>query len=80
MLGRYRVSLWYGGLPQGGVATDAPFRIETRGGVKAIRMDQTKNGGKWQELGVFEDPVSVQVSNQANGRIVVDAVKFERVQ
>ena len=79
MLGRYRVSLWYGGLPQGGVATDAPFRIETKSGAKAIRMDQTKNGGKWQDLGVFEDPVNVQVSNEANGRIIVDAVKFERM-
>jgi hypothetical protein len=79
MLGRYRVSLWYGGLPQGGVATDAPFRIETRGGAKAIRIDQTKNSGKWQELGVFEDPLRVTLSNEANGRIIVDAVKFERL-
>lgn len=79
MLGRYRVSIWYGGLPEGGVATDAPFKVDAQGGAKSFRIDQTKNTGKWQELGVFEDPLRVMLSNEANGRVIVDAVKFERV-
>ena len=79
MLGRYRVSIWYGALPQGGVATDAPFTVETRGGAKSFRIDQTKKIGQWQQLGAFEDPLRVTLSNQASGRVIVDAVKFARI-
>jgi arylsulfatase A-like enzyme len=80
MLGRYRISIWYGSLPQGGTATNAPFTvIMRRGDRREFKIDQTKNAGGWQELGTFEDPLKVTLTNQANGRILVDAVKFERL-
>ena len=80
MLGRYRISIWYGKLPQGGEATDAAFRVWTKDGAKSFRIDQTKRGGAWQELGVFEDPLNVSLDNRANGSVIVDAVKFERIE
>jgi arylsulfatase A-like enzyme len=79
LIGNYRVSIWYGGLPAGGVAADAPFRVVSKGGTKEFRIDQTRNAGTWQELGVFEDPLHVVLTNRASGRILVDAVKFERL-
>ena len=79
LLGRYRISIWYGGLSRGGAATDVPFTVHTRSGRQAFRIDQTKSLGAWQELGVFDDPLDVTLTNQANGRVIVDAVKFERL-
>ena len=80
MLGRYRVSIWYGSIPEGGAAANAPFTVETRTGSRTVRVDQTSNAGTWQELGVFEDPYHVKLTNEADGRIIVDAAKFERVE
>ena len=79
MLGRYRISLWYGHIPGGKVATNAPFLVKTRTGTKSFTIDQTKNTGAWHTLGEFDDPLNVELSNHANGRVVVDAVKFERL-
>jgi len=78
MLGRYRISLWYGALSGGGLASDASYLVKTWGGEKTIRIDQRQNAGKWQDLGVFQDPRWVTLTNKADGRIIVDAVKFER--
>jgi len=79
MLGRYRISIWYGKLPQGGAASDALFTVAAKNGDKSFRIDQTRNTGGWQELGVFEDPLSVSLDNRANGPVIADAVKFERL-
>ena len=79
MMGRYRISVWHGALAKGSVATDAPYTVKTRTGEKTFRVDLTQNIGAWQELGEFTDPLWVMLTNQANGRIIVDAVRFERV-
>lgn len=79
LIGNYRVSIWYGALPEGGVAADAGFTVVSKSGAKEVRIDQTRNAGAWQELGVFEDPLHVVLTNRAAGRILVDAVKFERL-
>jgi len=79
LLGKYRISIWYGGLPEGGLAKDAPFTVLSRAGSKTFPIDQTSGTGAWTELGVFEDPIHVKLTNQAGGRVLVDAVKFERL-
>jgi arylsulfatase A-like enzyme len=79
LLGRYRISILYGGLPEGVVASDVPLIVLTRSGPRNQRLDQTKHRGEWQELGIFEDPVNVSLTNAGNGRVIVDAVKFERL-
>ena len=56
LLGRYRVSIWYGALAQPGTATNAPFTVVTRKGERRFPVDQSRQSGAWQELGVFEDP------------------------
>lgn len=78
LLGRYRISIWYGGL-DGTVASDVPLTVLTPSGARSQRLDQTRRRGEWQEIGVFEDPVNVSLTNAANGRVIVDAVKFERL-
>jgi len=80
MLGRYSVSIWYGGLPGGGIATDAPFIVTARKSTKTFRIDQTMQAGVWVELGIFDDPIAVTLTNEANGRVIADAVRFERVE
>lgn len=79
LIGKYRVSMWYGGLPEGGAAVDAPVTVVTQAGSKSFRIDQTQRAGTWQELGIFEDPLHVQLTNQAAGRVLVDAIRFERL-
>jgi arylsulfatase len=79
LIGRYRISIWYGALPEGGLAADAPFTVTTTAGSRDFAIDQSKQGGAWQELGVFEDPLHVVLTNRASGRILVDAVRFERL-
>src|SRR6185437_14969951 len=34
--------------------------------------------GAWHTLGEFDDPLNIELSNHANDRVIVDAVKFER--
>jgi arylsulfatase A-like enzyme len=79
LLGRYRISIWYGSLTEGVVASDVPLIVMTRLGPRNQRLDQTRHRGEWQELGVFEDPVNVSLTNTGHGRVIVDAVKFERL-
>jgi hypothetical protein len=77
LLGTYRISIWYGVLPDGRAASDARFTVVAGDGSREFRVDQSVDQGQWRELGLFQDPVYVLLSNEANGPIVVDAVKFE---
>ena len=79
LLGRYRISMWYGSLPEGGLSANVPVTVATRAGPKDLRIDQTQRSGQWQVLGVFENPTNVTLSNAASGRVIVDAVRFERL-
>jgi len=42
-------------------------------------VDFNRGTGNWNLLGTFKNPRSVQLSNTANGVVIADAVKFERV-
>src|ERR1051326_1166171 len=76
--GHYRISMWNGGIPDGVQATDVPVKVRTRAGTTTLQLDQT-NRGNWKVLGEFDDPISVMITNEASGRIVAGAVKFERL-
>jgi len=78
--GSYRISIWYGGLPDGVVASDVPLTVMTQSGPLSQRIDQTRNRGEWREIDVFKDPANVSLTNAANGRVIVDAIKFERLR
>lgn len=80
MVGTYQILEFHGKLPQGSpLATNAPFTVATVQGNHIVRVDFTKNAGKWNLLGTYTNPRTVTVSNDANGRIIVDAVRFQRV-
>ncbi len=79
MLGTYRVSIWYGGLRDGTISSSTPFTITTQHGSQPFIVDQTKPTGGWRILDTVKDPLNVTLTNKANGRVIVDAVKFDRL-
>jgi hypothetical protein len=42
-----------------------------------FKIDQTKNTGQWDLLGVFDNPWDVVLTNNADGAVVVDVVRFQ---
>lgn len=80
LLGNHAISMWYGTLPGRISATNVEVRITTRERTSIITIDQNASTGQWNHLGTFRDPVSVSVSNKADGPVVVDAVLFEHVE
>lgn len=80
--GNYRVFVWWAaGIA--GTTTDAPFTISHDGGNQTIWVDQNTSGSTWHLLGAFTFAIgtsgSVQLSNDANGLVIADAVKFVSV-
>jgi hypothetical protein len=82
--GDYRVSVWYGGDPNSDHATDSPFTVYWATGKQTFKLDQTKSSGGWKALGVFPFKAGksgyVELTNNANGNVVADAVQFELVK
>lgn len=76
--GYYEVFEWHPAAAN--LASNAPYKIHFTGGEKEILVNQRKNGGRWNSLGVYFFGVGtsnyVQVSNRANGMVVADAVRF----
>ena len=65
-----------------GYNASAPVGVRTASGVQWVRVDQTKNGGKWVRLGTFRIPAAdadtVLFSRWTNtkGYVVADAVRI----
>lgn len=80
-IGHYKISVWYGGISKPGVkqATDAGYTVFYRGGSMSLPVNQQKGQGEWHSLGVFHDPMSVKLTNLANGAVVAGAVRLKRV-
>jgi len=78
--GKYKVFEWHGADPQEDHATDAPYTINYAGGSKTIRINLDENIGQWNLLGTFRlekgTGGNVTISNNANGNVVADAIKF----
>lgn len=79
MLGVYRVSVYYGHPAVGRLATDAPFTIVTNTGQRTVRINFNEDAGRWHLLAVVRNPRYVEETNAADGSIIVDAVRFERI-
>jgi len=71
--------VYYGHPAIGRLASDAPFTIVSEGGTKTVLVDFNRDAGAWKILGTAVNPYYVIVTNAANGAILADAVKFERV-
>ncbi len=76
--GRWRVSARW--TSDSNRATNATYSISTSAGPTTAIVNQQANGGTWQLLGTFDLPagsVSVSMTDQADGVVIADAVKFE---
>jgi arylsulfatase A-like enzyme len=79
LIGSYRISIFHGQPAIGQLATNASFTIVSESGSKTVQVDLNHGAGAWQVLGTATNPYSVKLTNQANGAIIADAVKFERL-
>jgi arylsulfatase A-like enzyme len=79
LMGRYNIYLRYGGVPGRTAARNARFTVRTKTGSREFRVDQSAGAGEWNLLGTFIDPLDVSVTDEADGPVVVDAVKFLRI-
>jgi hypothetical protein len=79
MIGMYRISVFHGRPSIGRLAANAPFTIVSEGGSKTVPVDFNHDAGEWKVLGVIENPRYVMLTNAADGVIIADAVKFERL-
>ncbi|CAD7768212.1 Doubled CXXCH motif (Paired_CXXCH_1) [Candidatus Methanoperedenaceae archaeon GB50] len=76
--GKYDVYAWWA--DGSNRATNAPYTINYEGGSETVRISQKVNGGKWNLLGTYSfnaGNYSVVLSDDADGFIIADAVKFE---
>ncbi|HEX6681463.1 MAG TPA: hypothetical protein VF062_01615 [Candidatus Limnocylindrales bacterium] len=73
----YRVYAWWNAAPA--QATNTPFTVNHATGSTVVTRDQRSAGGSWQQLGTFSIGPGdyVQVSDNANGYVVADAVLFD---
>lgn len=81
-IGEYDISVWYGGTGQTGIkqANDADYVVRFKGGSLAFPVNQNQNQGQWISLGHFYDPLWVKLSNRADGAVVADSVRFQRLK
>ena len=79
--GDYEIFEWHGSIGQTS-ATNVPYQILKDGNeISSGRIDQTRNIGQWNSLGVFSflsgNSILLILTNNANGVVLSDAVKFE---
>lgn len=82
--GEYEVFEWHGQLGSSNEAVaegdNVPYRIRHDGGEKTVLVNQRINAGQWNSLGKFNftrgQDHSVTITNQANGPVIADAIKF----
>ena len=78
--GKYKVYEWHGTLS--GAASNVPCLVKHKNGFFQTTINQTISGGRWNLLGEFDfvansvDSSYVLITNNANGRVTADAVKF----
>ncbi len=63
-------------------ATNATYTVGHDGADRHVVVDQTRNGGKWYRLGTFNFTggvsYDVSLSDNANGYVIADAIRWER--
>ncbi|GLW11716.1 hypothetical protein Misp01_68440 [Microtetraspora sp. NBRC 13810] len=79
--GRYEVSVWY--VQHENRGSDVPYTVRFEGGTATVRVDQRVNGGKWVPIGrypfVAGNRGTIQVSDDADGFVIADAVRLTPV-
>lgn len=79
--GQYKVRAWWPALSTN--ATNAPFTINSPSGNSTLRLDQTKNGRQWNDLGTYTfDPGNYYVKlsdDVSSGNVVADGVQVGHI-
>ncbi len=78
-LGDFDIYIYYGKPSIGKLATDAPFTVVTEQGESVTKIDFSHEPARWHLVGRYHDPLYVKLTNEANGAVIADAVKFLRV-
>jgi hypothetical protein len=80
--GNYEIFAYW--TAHGNRAPDAPYTIHNNGNlVDTIQVDQRKHGGHFVSLGTFSieaGSLEVQLSNDASGYVIADAVKIMQIE
>jgi hypothetical protein len=81
MIGDYEISVSYGGTGDAtqSLATNANFTVRFKGGTLSFPIDQNLKQGQWNLLGRFHNPVSLELTNRADGPVVAGAARFVKV-
>ena len=62
-------------------ASNAPYTVNYDGGSQTVPADQQTNGAQWNLLGTWTFVAgtsgNVQLTNNANGVVIADAVRFQ---
>jgi hypothetical protein len=78
--GKYSVYMWYGKDPADDHATNAPVVISHEKGEDSRTINLKENCGRWNYIGEYKFKKGrsgyVMITNNANGNVVADAVKF----
>ncbi len=78
--GKYEIFEWHGDYESGPMAANVPVVVDINGQQTRFEIDQSRNQGRWNSLGVFDLPQgtgsAVIISNDADGFVAADAVKF----
>ncbi|MFK4041822.1 exo-alpha-sialidase [Nonomuraea wenchangensis] len=81
MTGTYEVAVWYPA--HSNRASNAPYVVKHADGQATFRVDQRTEGGRWVVLGAFSfvagDTATVELSDDADGYVVADAVRLVRL-
>jgi arylsulfatase len=78
--GEYNIHVWYSGEGMTNLAPDAPFSVITKTGPVTVKVNQQIDNGRWIYLGRFKDPLQVELTNQAGGRVIADCLAFQLIQ
>ncbi|MGH9617401.1 MAG: sulfatase-like hydrolase/transferase [Acidobacteriaceae bacterium] len=84
LIGEYEVSIRYGyqgmTLPGERLATNADYVVRFKGGSLSFPADQNEEQGQWIKLGHFRDPISVELTNRADGLVIAGDARFIRLR
>lgn len=77
--GTYEVAAWWTAAQDR--ATNAPYTVHARDGARTIRVNQREDGAAWVSLGELPftaGPVRVTLSDDADGVVIADAIRFRQ--
>lgn len=80
LVGKYKVSVYTGAPKIGALATNAQYKIVAEHTTQTVTVNLQLGAGEWRPLGTFDNPRFVELSNAANGIVIADAVRFERIE